>query len=418
MIADMHRARHLAWELPKIGWDVEILCPDTSYQRPSCVDNDSAAFFAPNTPVHYVAQSWPALFRALGFGTIGWRAIVPMLLAGRKLLQKRRFDVVYISTTHFPLFLLGPTWRHQCGVPFVLDFHDPCYREGAANPTWARPSLKHSISSLLAKQLESRATRTASGLVSVSPTYVEVLRRRYQKRKPDWLLERRHAVIPFASLPYDLHETAQRIEPIIKAPTNPARIVYVGAGGQIMRRSFSLLCRALSKLRTRNPELVNAVRIELYGTMTGWRNGDPRYLGDLAREQGVAELVVEHPNWISYRRSLELLVESDVALILGVDDGGYMPSKLFNYALSGKPLLASLRRDGPAFSQFQDRPSLGHALWFDQSSEMTVADTVKVTNAFLAEVVARRSFDRRATLEPYLASAMARRHAELFQICL
>ncbi len=36
MIADMHRARHLAWELPKLGWQVEILAPDVSFQPASC----------------------------------------------------------------------------------------------------------------------------------------------------------------------------------------------------------------------------------------------------------------------------------------------------------------------------------------------------------------------------------------------
>ena len=27
MIADMQRARQLAWQLPEAGWQVEILCP-------------------------------------------------------------------------------------------------------------------------------------------------------------------------------------------------------------------------------------------------------------------------------------------------------------------------------------------------------------------------------------------------------
>ena len=46
MIADMQRARHLAWELPKLGWEVEILAPDAAFQPPSCLDPDSAEFFA------------------------------------------------------------------------------------------------------------------------------------------------------------------------------------------------------------------------------------------------------------------------------------------------------------------------------------------------------------------------------------
>src|SRR5260370_5944668 len=50
MIADMHRARHLAWHLPALGWEVDILCRGTTYQPPSWLDHDGAAFFAPVTP--------------------------------------------------------------------------------------------------------------------------------------------------------------------------------------------------------------------------------------------------------------------------------------------------------------------------------------------------------------------------------
>jgi hypothetical protein len=45
MVADMQRARHLAWELPRFGWEVEILVPDGAFQPPSCLDRDSDAFF-------------------------------------------------------------------------------------------------------------------------------------------------------------------------------------------------------------------------------------------------------------------------------------------------------------------------------------------------------------------------------------
>jgi hypothetical protein len=47
MIADMQRVRQLAWELPKLGWEVEILSPSTEYQQATCVDEDSAVFFLP-----------------------------------------------------------------------------------------------------------------------------------------------------------------------------------------------------------------------------------------------------------------------------------------------------------------------------------------------------------------------------------
>ena len=157
------------------------------------------------------------------------------------------------------------------------------------------------------------------------------------------------------------------------------------------------------------------MRIVLYGTDLGWQHGEPRYLADIAQEKGLGDLVSEEPSRVSYRRSLELLLDGDGALILGVDEAGYMPSKLYPYAYSGKPLLGVVRRDGPAFAAFETVPSLGHSLWFDDRGPMPQAQALAVLRAFLGEVIARRVFDRRGELEPFTASAMARRHAELFE---
>ena len=154
MIADMQRARHLAWELPKLGWEVEILCPDESYQRSPYVDKDSSLFFSPTTGIHFVKAYYSAIFSTIGIGSIGWRAFIPMLRAGRKLLKRRRFDLIYFSTTQFPLFLLGPIWQRWFGIPYVLDFQDPLYREGNTHPVWTKPTIKHAIASCLGKYVE------------------------------------------------------------------------------------------------------------------------------------------------------------------------------------------------------------------------------------------------------------------------
>jgi hypothetical protein len=418
MTADMHRARHLAWELPKLGWDVEILCPDQSYQRSQSVDADSEPFFSPTSTIHFVTAYRPAFFSALGLGGIGLRAFVPMMRAGRELLKSRRFDLVYFSTAQYPLFMLGPVWWRKFGIPYVLDFHDPWYVEGKTYPSWARRSVKHAIALWLGRHMESLSAIYATGIVSVSPHYSDMLYQRYAARKPAWLGTGRMVVIPFAALPHDLDAASRCAGHCRGKQTQQSKIVYVGAGGPIMRRSFALLCRTLSHLRAQHPKLVEGVKIYLYGTMTGWREGDPQDLANIAHDQGVADLVKEHPRWISYGRSLDLLLESDGALILGVDDAGYMPSKLFSYALTGKPLLALLRADGPAFTQFQSMKGLGHVLWFNESDEMPLADAAIIVKHYLEEVVARQNFDRRAILEPFLAASMAHRHVSLFEACL
>ncbi len=414
MIADMHRARHLAWELPRLGWDVEILAPDSSYQQAICLDEDSAAFFEPSTSAHYVPAFMPGLFRRIGLWSIGWRALAPLWRAGRRLLRQRHFDVVYLSTTHFPLFLLGRLWQRELGIPYVLDFHDPCHKEPERYRAWLRPELKHVASRWLLHFVEARAVGSAAGIVSVSPDYVADLRRRYGKGAVPWMRDGLAQVIPFAVSPHDL-STANALRPADAPGSHRPRIVYVGSGGAIMRRAFALLCEALAHLRTRGSLGPDAPRIELYGTLRGWREGDRKELAEVAHAHGVGDLVDERPGWVSYLKSLEVLRDGDGALILGVDDAGYMPSKLFTYAYSGKPLLALLRREGPAYAAFQRAPDLGHALWFSAGRAMPIEDAAAELRSFLEEVVKGQTFDRADAVRPFLAGAMAARHAALFE---
>lgn len=417
MIADMHRARHLAWELPRLGWAVEILAPDRAYLPAPWVDSDSAAFFPDRVPVHLVRPFMTRLFRALRVGNIGWRALVPMRRAGLGLLATGRFDLVYITTTQFPLFLLGPSWLRRAGVPYVLDLHDPCYRDSAGPPAWSARSLKGSLSRRLTRHVEARSVAAAAGLISVSPDYLETLARRYGHRLPVWGGAGRSSVIPFAALPQDFE--VGRAGPSQRAATaGRPRIVYVGAGGPLMARAFALLCRVLAILRRDDPEALAGLRIELRGTMSGWRDGDRRHLAEVAEQHGIADLVEEDPRRISYRSSLELLLAADGALVLGVDEAGYTPSKLFSYAFAGRPLLGIFRRDSPAFVATREIPGLASTLWFEDEGEISVIEAVALVRDFLAAARRGTLEDRRSQLEPYLAPAMACRHAELFEVCL
>ena len=414
LIADMHRARQLAWQLPDCGWQVEILCPDITYQPSSCNDPDGAEFFAPATPAHAVPQRLTGMFRALGVGSIGPRALEPMLRAGRRLLATPRFDLVYFSTAQSALFLLGPAWRRRFAVPFVLDLHDPI----AAPPKARRLGVKHRLGGSVSRYIEARATPAASGLIAVSPQYLELLRTRYAHLRPDWLAPGRQAVIPFGVLPQDLQEASRTIPDGRPAAPASKRIVYVGTGGSVMARSFALLCSTLAELRRWRPNLLQNVRVELHGTASALAAQADPYLAGMAAQAGVNDLIVEHPARVTYRRSLELLLDADGALVLGVDDPGYIPSKLFTYSYSGKPLLACLHRDGSGLQVLRARPALGSALWFSEGEEMPPAEAVALLAGFIEDVAGGRTFSRQNDLAAYTASSMARRHAEVFEACL
>jgi hypothetical protein len=416
MMADMQRARMLAWELPRLGWDVEILSPLAKEVRADVLEPDAAGFFAPDVPLHEVGSIGRKAFRAMGSRTHGWPTLLPMLWRGHRLLSSRRFDLIYFSTTTFVYFCLGPLWQRRFGTPFVVDFHDPWARE--AEQTAASQPWRSRLAQGVASNMERAVVTHARGLISVSPRYLTDLHDRYRAARLPWQAAGRHAVIPIGALEKDMSAVRSKSSLSGHAEKSLLNVSYVGAGGRLMVRSFTQICRALAALREQGCELIARLRIRLFGTDPDWSPGAQKILEAIAVAAGLDDLVEECPQRISYRRSLELLAESRGTLILGIDDVGYMPSKLFSYALSGKPVLASVRRDGPAYAQLRRCSAGMHSLWFDEAGEMAASEAAAVADRFIAEVAAKSLVNRRDAIAPFLAPAMAERHAELFAACL
>jgi hypothetical protein len=409
MIADMHRVRHLAWELPKFGWEAEILYPGEQFQRSEYLEPDAASLFNPATPLHEVGPDDPWFFRLLGIRSIGWRAFRPLAATGADLLKQRRFDLIYISTANFTLFCLGRRWAAKFKVPYVLDYHDPWVRD-RINYSTTDHRWKTFLGAKLSRWMERYAVGGASGIVSVSPVYIEQLRCRYEQLKclrPD-----RSETIPFAVR----EEDVLGVDSIENPREADREIVYVGAGGSIMAKSFTAICSALAELRKTEPSLVARLKIRLFGTYAYWKKGDPKPLQDISVKFGLVDLVEESPARISHRQAMQLVRESDGLLVLGVDDPGYVPSKLFMYASSGKPLLASFRADSPLIGLFARKPGLGHLLTFDHG--VSSPGATSIVYEFVREVNDRRQLDRHAEIADNLSAVMAQRHVQLFErIC-
>lgn len=83
-----------------------------------------------------------------------------------------RFDLVYITAAHFPLFYLGLPWNELSGTPYVLDYHDPWVRDRPARRT-TQHTLKLRVVNQLARWMERHVTARAAGIVSVSPVYLD-----------------------------------------------------------------------------------------------------------------------------------------------------------------------------------------------------------------------------------------------------
>ena len=415
MLADMHRARMLAQELPNHGWDIEVLTPGTRFQRSLWVEPDAEVLRPNGVCVHQAALWCDWLFRWLGMSTVGWRALWPMYRLGAELFKTKRFDLVYISTTQFVLFCLGPLWRGRFGVPYILDFHDPWFRKKSDYVT-THNRFKRWMSNWLAKFLESFAVSFAAGVVSVSPDYLFELNSRHARLRR--LESDRREVIPFAAAESDFEIRRTDEEARRGRGETMLRIVYTGAGGAIMAKSFSHIVDCLLLVKETTPEMLEGIRIQLFGTYAYWLPGEPKPLEEIAARKGADGLVEEHPARISYLKAVDLIQNAHGLIVLGVDDPSYMPSKLFTYALTGRPLLACLHRDSQAAHYFTEIPNLGNLIRFDSQGPACLQNERKIVLDFLCAVRRKEKIDRRKIIAPFLAPEMARRHAKLFEGCL
>ena len=406
--ANVHRIRQLCWSLRSAGWEAEVLAPEEAFQNAEWRDPRGYELFPADVPRHAVESSRPDWIRTAGIRGMGWRAWWPMACKGSELLQSGRFMLVYISTTQFNFFCLGSWWRQRHSIPCVLDFQDPWYRPGQSIETTTH-RLKANLGNRIARILERWAVQEATGLVSVSPYYLTELRSRYPRAR--CFRGDRTAVIPFGFTEADF------ALPLPKKPaTRKKQIVYVGVGAELMAKSFRRILEGLKRLLEKEPEKLKGIKIRLYGTDGRWKLGQPKILQNLAEKMGMGGLVEEDPTILAYSRSLELMKEADGLLVLGVEDPAYMPSKLFSYSRSGKPLLASLVEGTQAKSYFQGTPEIGHLITFGKTERSRGEETE--IQEFLEEVMQAREFQRPKVREKYSDQAMSGQHADIFEKCI
>jgi glycosyltransferase involved in cell wall biosynthesis len=408
MPASVHRSRHLAWTLPAAGWECVILTSPKSLQRPEWVDEQGASFFPSGIEVREAEESRGRMFSRLG-GGISWRAFEPLRQAGNRLLAERRFDVVYISTTQFNLFCLGRLWKSRFGTPYVLDFHDPWYRPGERITTGGA-RWKSALGNFLARYMERYALAGAAGVVSVSSDYLRVLRERYPRASG--LAEARGVTMPFAVREEDFALISPADE--ANAMSRTLEVGYVGVGAEIMAKSFREIADSMKRLRRKRDPLVDRLRVRLFGTDGRWCQGRAKILHEVAVAAGVGDLVEEQPAIVPYREALGRAARADGLLVLGVDDPAYMPSKLFLYASTGKPLLASMRHDSQVNTYFAKYADLGRLMSFG-SAVSTEERNDEALRLFLQDLAEKKTFSRAEVRRDFSAARMAEQHAELFE---
>jgi len=406
--ADMHRVRHSLPYFEDMGWRPVVLAVD-----PECVDGSRDALLNQTVPsdievrrVGALSTSWT---RRLGIGNVGLRSMPFYGRKGSRIIQDEAVDLVYFSTTAFPVLALGRYWKARFGVPYVIDMQDPWY-SGTYDADDAPPLLsKAGLARQLSRGLEPIAMGGVDGLISVSQGYCDILEKCYDRVDASMC-----EVIPFgaAQKDFDVLRSADVENPIFNANDDTIHIAQVGRAGPDMDRAAHCVFEALAAGRREHPDLYRNVRLHFVGTR--YSPQAAKTMAPIAAEYGVDEIVEEQVARIPYFQALRVLRDADMLMLLGSTDPNYTASKLYPYILARRPLL----------TVFHENSSVVDIMRATEAGTVVTYDNQADTGAIAREVGANwSSMLRRLPYTPdtdwdafqrYTAEAMTRRQVEVF----
>jgi len=412
--AATHRVRLLAPHMAGHGWDPTVLTVDPADYEGAL--DPALAASVPDSVRVIRARAWPAsITRRLGIGDLGLRAYRGLKRSATTLLERERFDAVFI--TIYPTYpaLLGPELKRRFGVAFVLDYQDPWVGEWgrSVGPTASGgPDLKSRLSRWIATRVEPIALAAADGVTAVShATYEQALARTPAARP------RATGELPIGWDSRDL-EFVTGCSRFTR--DNLVHVSYVGTllptGVDTLRALFT----SLAAERERNVDVAR-LRLHFFGTSNQrCTDARPRVL-PIAAEFGLSGVVTELAPRLDYFDALGVLQASHAALLLGSHEHHYTPSKVFPALAAERPVFAVMHEASNATELLRRvgrAPTVRLVTYGDDGAQTRVSEigaqlaALAAAPRYVPEVVDR------TVLAPTSACALAGRLADVLERCV
>jgi hypothetical protein len=405
--ADMHRVRLSLPYYEENGWQPAVVCVDPIYY--DVVEDPLLLESIPSDiKIHCVKalqKKWTSKF---GLGSLALRSFLFYKRYVNRLLKKEPFDLIFFSTTEFPICVLGRYWKRKFNIPYVIDMQDPWHSEYYQNKPKVQRPPKYWFSYRLNKYLEPIAMQNVGGIMSVSVDYIKVLEQRYHeiKKIPT-------AIITFPAAIKDFEIVAAHKKhlstPLLDNST--INLVYIGRGGYDLKEAATLLFENFNSLLQKRAKLFEKFKFYFIGTSYAPKGRGVATIKPLADQLGLAEHVYEQTDRISYFETLAYLSHADGLVILGSDDPGYTASKIYPYILSKKPLLAIFNLKSSAASIIED---------CNAGSVADILDKVqaeKIIQDFLNNIATPNFIPEQTNMENfsiYSAEALTQKQCDLF----
>lgn len=327
------------------GWEPTVVMVDPKYtDLPTDIllNEDIPA----NIKIHQVKALPKKWTSKVSLGSIALRALWFYRRKVNQLLKKEKFDLIYFSTTQFPVLILGAYWKKKFSIPYVVDMQDPWYSMYYEDKPKAERPAKYWFSSRLDKYLEPIAMNHVDGLISVSQAYLDTLNKRYPRLK-----SLPQQVITFGAYQKDF-ELVQKKQHKFELPFQKTdgltHLAYVGRGGNDMKEALTLLFKGFKKGLADQYEHFSKLRFHFIGTSYATAGKGIQTIMPIADAMGISAYLEEQTDRISYFQGLFTLLNADGLIVIGSNDAQYTASKVYPYILAEKPLLAFFHPESSA----------------------------------------------------------------------
>ncbi len=400
----MQRIRMSLPYFKQFGWDAEVVTVDPAFSG-IARDELLVQSIPDDIKMHTVKAFDKGWTSQIGLGSLALRSLWFYRKKVSQLLKERHFDLIYFSTTQFPVCILGAYWKKRFNIPYVIDMQDPWHSDYYLDKPKEQQPPKYWFSYRLHKYLEPIAMKNVNGLISVSENYIDDLKARYPAIEN----------IPSETITFGAFEPdfkiAERNKDLFDPLLDPAdiNVVYIGRGGIDMHRAITPLFKAMKGGLDKEPQTFNKIKIYFIGTSYAPNGRGKHTILPLAEQFGIESNVIEITNRISYYHTLNTLQQADALFIPGSDDPKYTASKIYPYLLTRKPLLAIFNPHSPAIGTLKEYKAR-HIFSYESDLHDKVYNFLKQTTDGL---IAREDYDV-GTIEKYSAENMTKRQCNLF----
>jgi glycosyltransferase involved in cell wall biosynthesis len=241
--------------------------------------------------------------------------------AGTKIIRQENIDVIYVTAPIWTSLLVGYLLKRKTGKPLVVDFRDPW----TINPYKKTLTKVHSR---IENYLERKVLTSADYVITVSQPY----RRRLIEKYP--FLENKCEVIMNGFDPDDFKDLKR--QPL----QGKFRILYTGSLYGLRTPKHFLF--ALQKLVQEKPHLKEKIEVKFIGN---YGKEAPAIVDKLELNN-----IVQFFGYMPHEKCLDLMVNSHILLLIVASEGnktaGIVTGKLFEYLVSGRPVLALAAKEG------------------------------------------------------------------------